>query len=182
LKTNFNVAQIHLCTECEGPFKRTAIWFQGCDIHCPGCCNPELQAFIPKHLINLNQLIEIISESHQLYQTEGVTFLGGEPTLQQHLPALAGGIRQLGMGVILFTGRQIEQLPEMLIEHCDLIIDGPYLKAEREQHRNLVGSANQKIYEITDRYHSQMDWFMQKRNPIVRIDAADGLYISGDVL
>ena len=38
------VAQIVPCTEAEGPGRRFALWFQGCPLRCPGCCNPE---FIP---------------------------------------------------------------------------------------------------------------------------------------
>ena len=35
-----SVAQIVRCTEAEGPGKRYALWFQGCPLRCPSCCNP----------------------------------------------------------------------------------------------------------------------------------------------
>ena len=38
-----NLASIRLCTESEGPGKRTAVWVQGCQRRCPGCCNPHMQ-------------------------------------------------------------------------------------------------------------------------------------------
>ena len=34
------VADIVAETVVEGPGKRLAIWVQGCEIRCPGCCNP----------------------------------------------------------------------------------------------------------------------------------------------
>ena len=35
------IAQVVPVTEAEGPGKRFAVWFQGCPLRCPGCCNPE---------------------------------------------------------------------------------------------------------------------------------------------
>lgn len=49
----FNVASINTCTEAEGPYKRLCIWFQGCDIHCKGCCNPDYQPFEARHIMSL---------------------------------------------------------------------------------------------------------------------------------
>src|SRR6202008_400270 len=40
-----NVAQIVPYTEAEGPGRRFALWFQGCPLRCPGCCNPEMLPF-----------------------------------------------------------------------------------------------------------------------------------------
>ena len=39
------VAQVVPCTEAEGPGRRFAVWFQGCPLRCPGCCNPEFLSF-----------------------------------------------------------------------------------------------------------------------------------------
>ncbi|MEE0897994.1 MAG: 4Fe-4S cluster-binding domain-containing protein [Acutalibacteraceae bacterium] len=50
----FNVAAINCCTETEGPYKRLTIWFQGCDIHCKECCNPDYQAFVVRNLMTLD--------------------------------------------------------------------------------------------------------------------------------
>src|SRR4029079_1756775 len=41
----FQVAQIVPVTEAEGPGRRFALWFQGCPLRCPGCCNPEMLPF-----------------------------------------------------------------------------------------------------------------------------------------
>ena len=40
-----SVAQIVPHTEAEGPGVRFALWFQGCPLRCPGCCNPEMLPF-----------------------------------------------------------------------------------------------------------------------------------------
>ena len=85
----FNVALINTCTEAEGPFKRMAIWFQGCNIKCKECCNPELQEMKPAHIMTLEAILDIAKKSKIDNGIEGVTFLGGEPTLQSHLIDLA---------------------------------------------------------------------------------------------
>lgn len=182
MMSKYNVAQIHLCTECEGPFRRAAIWFQGCTLHCEGCCNPQLQPLVPKHIMTFEELLSVIETSRKLYHTEGVTFLGGEPTLQMNLSNLAAALQEQNIGVILFTGRIFSELSDELVSVCDMIIDGAFIASEIDTKRNLIGSLNQKIYHITDRYRNAEDWFYQKRNKIVRIDTDDQLIISGDVL
>ena len=66
----FNVARIITCSEVEGPFKRLAIWFQGCDILCKGCCNPELQALKKANILNFDQLLNIILNAKKDYDIE----------------------------------------------------------------------------------------------------------------
>ena len=102
----FNVASINQCTEVEGPYKRLCIWFQGCNILCKGCCNPEYQPLVPKHILSLSELVEIIAEAKDSFGIEGVTYSGGEPTLQEGLSELTEKNHKLGLGVISFTCRK----------------------------------------------------------------------------
>lgn len=106
----FNVARINLCTEAEGPHKRLAIWFQGCTIGCPGCCNPELQEMKTAHIMSLEEIISVVKKTKKENDIEGVTYLGGEPTLQKYLAELSDELHKIGLGFILFTGYKIKQL------------------------------------------------------------------------
>ena len=63
----FNVASINCCTEIEGPNKRLTIWFQGCMLHCKGCCNPAYQPLEPRNIISLENLLKIIKDSKEKY-------------------------------------------------------------------------------------------------------------------
>lgn len=110
----FNVAAINLCTETEGPFKRLTIWLQGCDIHCKGCGNSVFQPNEPNHLMTLEEVIGLISDSKKEFGIEGVTYTGGEPTLQMHFPELTKTIQNLGLGVISFTGHRYDGVKEQL--------------------------------------------------------------------
>ncbi len=156
--TLFNVARINLCTEVEGPYRRLAIWFQGCDIRCPGCSNESMQNLSPAHLMSLEKLVSVISDAVVKFNIEGVTYIGGEPTLQQSLPLLTKSIQAMGLGVIVFTGRKFDDVATIL-EGCDLVIDGPYVAALRSFSRRIVGSSNQRFIHLSERYTSCDGWF-----------------------
>lgn len=178
-----NVAHINICTTAEGPHKRMAIWFQGCNILCEGCCNPKLQPIKAAHIMTISEIVDIAVNSKNKFGIEGVTFLGGEPTLQMNLHILARELRNNGLGIILFTGKLLGQLSSELINEVDIIVDGEFQLDNFETKKNLIGSKNQKIYLISNRYAKNLDWFNQVRNKKVEINYdSDCLFISGDVI
>jgi len=179
---NFNIACINQCTESEGPGKRLAIWFQGCDKQCEGCCNPQLFDIKPVHIISLGALLHIIAEAKERFGIEGVSFLGGEPVLQQGLSGLSKKIKAMGLGVILFTGKMLEELDGQLKVSVDLIIDGGFESDKPDNKRNLIGSVNQRLIFITDRYRAFEEWFFTPRPKRIEINTSGelGLFITGD--
>lgn len=183
LKTpKFNIACINQCTEAEGPFKRLAIWFQGCDKRCEGCCNPQLFDFKPAHILAFDEILQIIIEAKERFGIDGITYLGGEPTLQQGLVELSAAVHAIGLGIILFTGRQEAELPEVLKSSVDLIVDGSFEHDKRDIKRNLIGSTNQRLIFTTERYRPQEQWFYTPRLKRVDINITEELYITGDKL
>lgn len=178
----FNVARINLCTEAEGPHKRLAIWFQGCTLGCPGCCNPELQEMKTAHIMSMKELLDIAKKSKEENFIEGVTYIGGEPTLQKYLAELSSEFRKLGLGTILFTGYKYKDLKPSLVEAVDLIIDGQFIIGKLDKDRNLVGSTNQTFNHVSNRYLSDMDWFEKKKDYQVDINVLNELMITGDVV
>ena len=181
-KIKYNVARIITVSEVEGPFKRMAIWFQGCDIGCLGCCNPELQLFIIANIMTFEQILNLILDTKEKHGIEGVTFCGGEPSLQHNLHVLGLKLRELNIGTIMFSGKYIEQLPKALIESMDMILDGPFILSKLEKERRLLGSTNQRIINITDRYKNHVNWFYDKKEMIQEINMSDALYFNGDAL
>lgn len=177
----FNIASINRCTETEGPYKRLTIWFQGCNIGCRGCCNPDYQPIVPKHILALDELIEIISQAQKEFGIEGVTYLGGEPTLQQNLPSLTQKIKELGLGIISFTGRKYEDAVDIL-SGCDLVLDGAYEQDKPDKERRLLGSVNQRILFLTDRYKNAGDWFKSTGTKAVEVHVGNTILANGDVI
>ncbi len=155
---NLQIAQTVACTEAEGPGKRFALWFQGCPLRCPGCCNPEMLPFEGGCKVELPALIEQIRASG----VEGITLLGGEPLAHAVAgAALARAVRDLGLTVMVFSGYTLEearQLPHPavaeLLSLTDILVDSPYDRDQPETRRRWIGSANQRIHFLTERYRA----------------------------
>lgn len=182
LSKKLNIAHINICTETEGPYKRMAIWFQGCSILCEGCCNPELQGIRLAHIMTIQEILDIAIESRKSNDIEGITFLGGEPTLQEGLACLSKTLSMAGFGIILFTGHQYAKLSADIKSSVDLIIDGKFEADLIDNERNLVGSKNQQLIYITDRYKDSQNWFMSVREKKVEVNINETLFINGDVV
>jgi anaerobic ribonucleoside-triphosphate reductase activating protein len=156
------IAQIVHCTEAEGPGRRFAVWLQGCPLRCPGCCNPEMLPFEGGTAIPLGTLVGQIEESVRSQGVEGITLLGGEPLAHAAgAAALARSVRQRGLTVMVFSGYTLEEarrLPDPavadLLGLTDILVDGPYLREQPETRRRWIGSANQRIHFLSDRYRA----------------------------
>ncbi len=180
LNTNyFNIAAINRCTTSEGPYKRLAIWFQGCTFNCKGCCNPKLQKLEPANLLTLQDIIDEIKEAKRLFNIEGITLTGGEPTLQNNLTILCDEIRKMNIGIILFTGQLFNNLPKTLKKNIDTIIDGRFNTQQIDIDRKFIGSRNQKVYHITKRYSN--DLFENLDKNAINVNIEHSIIINGDI-
>ena len=163
------IAQIIPATEAEGPGKRFAVWFQGCPLRCPGCCNPEFLPFKGGETKSLSEMTEELIRAKAESDIEGITLLGGEPFA--HVEAaigLARTARELGLSVMVFSGYTLEQLRDenqiQLLALTDILVDGPYVREQPDAQRRWVGSTNQRVHFLTDRYRFDEQW--QKRNTL----------------
>jgi anaerobic ribonucleoside-triphosphate reductase activating protein len=156
------IAQVVPCTEAEGPGRRFALWFQGCPLRCPGCCNPEMLPFEGGVRVALDEVIAQVEVAAHLQQVEGITLLGGEPLAHAAgAAALARAMQRLGLTVMVFSGYTLEEaraLPDPavadLLALTDILVDGPYLREQPDTRRRWIGSANQRIHFLSDRYRA----------------------------
>ena len=150
------------CTEAEGPGRRFALWFQGCPLRCPGCCNPEMLPFEGGQALTVAEVVGQVRAAAERDGVEGITLLGGEPLAHAAgAAALARAVRGLGLSVMVFSGHTLAEalaLPDSavrdLLAHTDLLVDGPYVRELPEKRRRWIGSANQQIHFFTDRYRA----------------------------
>ena len=178
-KIKFNVTYIKLSTKTEGPYNRCCIWFQGCNIKCKGCCNKDLQTLMPNHIVTLEELINIVKEAKNKFDVEGITLSGGEPSLQSGLVFFNNEIHKLGLGIIMFSGKDKSELNSELVESVDLLIDGPFIEDKVDNKRVLLGSKNKNLSFISNRYKKDEAYF---NNPISieEVTVEDYIFINGD--
>jgi anaerobic ribonucleoside-triphosphate reductase activating protein len=159
--SHLQVAQIIPCTEAEGPGRRFALWVQGCPLRCPGCCNPEMLPVVGGTVLAVEDIVAQVGAAAASHDVEGITLLGGEPLAQASgAAALSRAVRRRGLSVMVFTGytlAEARRLPDPavaeLLSLTDLLVDGPYMREFPEPRRRWIGSANQEIHFLSDRYH-----------------------------
>jgi anaerobic ribonucleoside-triphosphate reductase activating protein len=157
-----SVAQVVPVTEAEGPGVRFALWFQGCPLRCPGCCNPEMLPFTGGTPVTVAEVVRQIEEAAREAGVEGITFLGGEPLAHAAGAAvLARALRERGLTVMVFSGFTLEEARQMpdpavaeLLALTDILVDGPYLREQPDTTRRWIGSTNQRIHFLSDRYRA----------------------------
>jgi len=112
--------------------------------------------------IPLRVIVEQIDEAARTHGIEGITLLGGEPLAHAAgAVALAQAMRERGLTVMIFSGYTLEeaqQLPDPAIVELfaltDILVDGPYRREQPETRRRWIGSANQRIHFLSDRYQA----------------------------
>src|SRR5438477_4514649 len=153
------VAQVVPCTEAEGPGRRFALWFQGCPLRCPGCCNPEMLPFEGGDEMQLDEVVRLLRETVAEHALEGISLLGGEPLAHAAAgTALAKAAHALGLNVMVFSGYVLEEARQMtdlaiaeLLAETDILVDGSYVRELPETTRRWIGSSNQRTHFLSDR-------------------------------
>ena len=136
----------------DGPGIRTTVFSQGCPHHCEGCHNPETWEFGCGTQVDAQQILEIV-RSNPLCR--GVTFSGGEPFAQaEDFAALGRLLKENGYEVASYSGYTFEQLvngtaaQKELLRYLDVLIDGPFILAEKSLEVPFRGSRNQRILDV----------------------------------
>lgn len=136
----------------DGPGLRTVIWGQGCPHGCPGCHNQHTQDPAGGDEVEIEEIFHQIDGS---CLARGVTLSGGEPFLQPAAFArLAAYARGKGLDVWAYTGFTFERLLQLsgeepavieLLKNVDVLVDGPFVEAEKDLNLVFRGSRNQQV-------------------------------------
>lgn len=137
----------------DGPGLRFTVFTQGCPHGCPGCHNPNTHDLAGGREISVDELAEIMGKNPL---TDGLTLSGGEPFLQaEECAALARIAHEKGLNVWTYTGYTYEKLLEQgipgasaLLEQTDVLVDGPFLLAEKSYGALFRGSSNQRLIDM----------------------------------
>ena len=137
----------------DGPGFRLAVFTQGCPHHCPGCHNPETHDSQGGHDADTAEIIGVMNRNPLL---AGVTLTGGEPMMQpQACLDIARAAHAAGKNVWCYTGFTFEALlreadPDRmaLLRETDVLVDGPFLLAQRSLDVRFRGSRNQRLIDV----------------------------------
>ena len=143
-----NVLKVLHDTTVDGPGFRTSIYCAGCLHQCPQCHNPQSWEFGSGTDRSTGDLLEEILAD----PFADVNFTGGDPFYQAPAFAeLARLIREYSSKTIwCYTGFLFEQLlksesSKQLLLNIDVLVDGPFLAAQRDEEALFRGSTNQRI-------------------------------------
>jgi len=172
-----NIHAIRPCSRVSGPGLRSVVWVQGCSIHCPGCLNRRTHPHRSRHLVDPRQLARQLLN---VGEVEGLTLSGGEPFQQAEACAeLAAAYRASGRTVMAYSGYSFDALlvstdavVKRFLTQIDLLIAGPYVRAQRCAGELWRGSTNQTVHFLTDRLKHAMPT-RRKAEPVVEI-STDG--------
>ena len=155
-----NYSQLIACDTANGEGVRPSLFVSGCTNHCPGCFNQEAQDFNYGKLYTQdteNILLDCIKQPY----ISGLSILGGDPLCQDDmglitLNFLAHKVHSLGKTVWLWTGFKWEDfnftnnfsLQSLLLSACDVVVDGPFIEAEKDLSLAFRGSRNQRIIDV----------------------------------
>ena len=144
----------------NGEGVRTSLFVSGCTNHSPGCFTPEAQDSNYGKLYTQdteNILLDCITQPY----ISGLSILGGDPLCQDDaglitLNFLAHKVQSLGKTVWLWTGFKWEDfnftnnfsLQSLLLSACDVVVDGPFIEAEKDLSLAFRGSRNQRIIDV----------------------------------
>ena len=138
-------------TTVDGPGFRTSVYSSGCPHHCPGCHNPQSWDMGNGREVDIEDILEVILAD----PFADVTFSGGDPMFQPDgFAALARAIKERSSkNIWCYTGFLFEQLLQnpaqrALLEQIDVLVDGRFIEALRDERLRFRGSSNQRIIDV----------------------------------
>ena len=158
-----NYAGIKYCDVANGPGCRTVLFVSGCRNACPGCFQPHTWDFRYGEPFDERVQKEILDSLAPDY-VHGLTILGGEPFEEENQEALVPFVRCVrnaypDKDIWAFTGyvydrdlvaggRKHTEYTDELLACLDVLVDGPFMEAQRDLTLKFRGSKNQRILDL----------------------------------
>lgn len=149
--STISILEIVEDTTVDGPGFRTSVYSSGCPHHCPGCHNPQSWNIANGQKVEVEEILgKILADPFA-----DVTFTGGDPMFQtQGFTALAKAIKQKSnKNIWCYTGFLFEEILEnplqkALLEQIDVLVDGRFIEAFKDEQLRFRGSSNQRIINV----------------------------------
>ena len=155
-----NFADIKRVDVANGPGVRVSLFVSGCTHHCEGCFNPETWNFdfgASFGQEQIDQILELLAPDY----IQGLSLLGGEPFEPQNQAAVLELVRQMKerfpeKDLWCYSGYLFERLRDgkvgdlsrQLLEQLNVLVDGPFILAQKDLSLRFRGSRNQRVIDV----------------------------------
>ena len=132
---------------------RVSLFVSGCPHHCKGCFNAETWNYDhgdPFTEETVNQVIELLKPSW----IGGLSLLGGEPLAVRNITPVTELVKDIKQALPIktiwcYTGYLWEEVKDLpIMGYIDVLVDGPFIEAEKDISLRFRGSRNQRIIDV----------------------------------
>lgn len=160
-----NYGNIKECDIADGPGVRVSLFVSGCRHHCKGCFNAETWDFDfgePYTKETEDTIIRLLLPDY----IQGLTLLGGEPFEPENQRELVKLLRRVrkelpGKDIWCYSGylfdvdmveggRAYTEVTDEMLSYLDVLVDGPFIEAQRDITLNFRGSRNQRVVKLEE--------------------------------
>lgn len=148
-----NYARIVKFDTANGPGIRTTLFVSGCSHHCKGCHNSNTWDENTGQPFTDETICEILNSLDHPY-IKGLSISGGDPLLPSNrddvLKILAFVNSALPTKDIwMWTGYTYEEIKDLdILDHVDVLVDGPFILEKRDITHPYHGSSNQRVIDV----------------------------------
>ena len=158
-----NYATIKWVDVANGPGVRVSLFVSGCTHRCPGCFNEEAWDFNygrPFTQADEDKIVRALAPAH----IKGLSLLGGEPFEPDNQRALLPLLRRVkelypDKTIWCYSGYLLDkellmpsrarcEVTDSLLLCIDILVDGPFIEAQKDLNLRFRGSANQRIIDV----------------------------------
>ncbi len=146
----------HNITKCDllnGEGVRVVLWLAGCSHHCKGCQNPITWDENGGLLFDeqaKNELFLALSNP----DIDGITFSGGDPLFCNNREEVGKLLQEISTkfptkNIWLYTGYEWDEIKNLpFIKYVDVLVDGKFVEAKKDNNLLWKGSSNQKVIDV----------------------------------
>lgn len=153
---NSHIADYKPFTFVDGYGVRCSLYLSGCTHKCPSCFNEAAWDFSYGELYSSALEEKILKDLAQPF-VQGLTLLGGEAFL--NLPTCLKLVKKVRENfaqekdIWIYSGFTFEEILQdekkfALLKECDILVDGKFVLALKDENLAFRGSSNQRIIDI----------------------------------
>ena len=160
-----NYAEIKDFDVANGEGVRVSLFVSGCTLHCPGCFNEvawDFNAGKPFDAAVEDRILGMLAPAY----IAGLSVLGGEPVELANQEALLPFLQRVRdaypeKSIWMYTGRLYDAdlqpggsvygpHTDELLNLVDVLVDGPFVAAQKDPSLAFRGSANQRVIDLKE--------------------------------